>query len=184
MPEPVKSPDAELPSHVEEAVTATVKMALEHHRDVRRLVRWIENVTALIARPAFAIVLTGLVIGWIGLNSALHAAGVYTPDPPPFPLLFDFVALAALYLTGMILSTQRREDLLSTRREELNLQLCILIEQKTAKLLELSSKTTNIKGHARSQADSLTIEMAESADVEKMLLATKTHAKPLGEESP
>lgn len=181
MPDLPRSIDPSLPSHVEDAVTATAKMALEHHLEARRLERWIENVTMLIARPAFAPVLTMLVIFWTGLNFLLEATGLHAVDPPPFYFLFDFVALAALYLTGIILATQRREGQLSTRREELNLQLCILIEQKAAKLLELSGKAGSPAGTGTFSPDPKVMAMAESADVEKMLLANKIAPKPVEE---
>jgi uncharacterized membrane protein len=46
-------------------------------------------------------------------------------------------SLVSLYLVVLILTTQRRDDLLTQRRELLNLEPAILSEQKTAKVVAL-----------------------------------------------
>jgi uncharacterized membrane protein len=58
-------------------------------------------------------------------------------DPFPFPLLADAVSTVALYLTAMILITQRHDDEMATRREQITLELAILSEQKSAKIISL-----------------------------------------------
>ena len=40
-------------------------------------------------------------------------------------------------MVGLILATQRRENQLAQLREQLNLELAILSEQKTAKVIQL-----------------------------------------------
>jgi hypothetical protein len=52
----------------------------------------------------------------------------------PFYWMQGAVALAALYMTVFILATQRREDELADRHEQLTLELAMLSEQKAAKL--------------------------------------------------
>lgn len=49
-------------------------------------------------------------------------------DEPPFAWLQGALGLLALYITILILTTQRREDELASYREQLTLELAILSE--------------------------------------------------------
>jgi uncharacterized membrane protein len=89
---------------------------------------------ATVGSPGFVIVLTILVASWIGLNCVCLALGNRPIDPPPFFWMQGAVALAALYMTVFILATQRREDELANRHEQLTLELAMLSEQKAAKI--------------------------------------------------
>ncbi len=58
-------------------------------------------------------------------------------DEPPFFWLQGAVTLTALYMAVFILTTQRRENKLAGLREQLTLELSILSEQKSAKIIGL-----------------------------------------------
>ena len=58
-------------------------------------------------------------------------------DEPPIFCRQGAVALTAPYMTLLILATQRRKNELASRREQLTLELSILSEQKSAKIIEL-----------------------------------------------
>ena len=57
--------------------------------------------------------------------------------PRSAPWLQGFATLASLYLVVLVLAGQRREDELKRRGELLGLELAILSEQKTAKVIAL-----------------------------------------------
>ena len=77
------------------------------------------------------------VAAWIGLNLLAPQFGVAGLDPPPFTWLGLALSLVALYLMVLILTAQRRDDELAELREQLTLELALLSEQKTAKMIEL-----------------------------------------------
>jgi uncharacterized membrane protein len=81
--------------------------------------------------------LTVIVVGWMSLNLLATALGYRPIDPPPFSGLGGAVSLVSLYMVVLILATQRREDQLAQHREHLILELALLGEQKTAKVIEL-----------------------------------------------
>ena len=60
-------------------------------------------------------------------------------DPYPFPLLSTAVSTVGLYLAAMILITQRHDDEMATRREQITLELAVLSEQKSAKIMHFSN---------------------------------------------
>ena len=74
---------------------------------------------------------------WMTLNLLAGPLGYRAPDPPPFSCLEGAVSQASLYIVVLILATRRREDQLTQRREQLTLELAILSEQKTAKIIQL-----------------------------------------------
>jgi uncharacterized membrane protein len=53
-------------------------------------------------------------------------------DPPPFVWLQGAVTTGGLYVAILILTTQRREEKLSSQRGQLMLQLAILNDQKSS----------------------------------------------------
>jgi uncharacterized membrane protein len=62
-------------------------------------------------------------------------------DGPPFNELEMAVSLAALFMTVLILSTQRRDDELASHRDQLTLELAILSDRKVAKVIDLSKNS-------------------------------------------
>ncbi|HEY0082561.1 MAG TPA: DUF1003 domain-containing protein [Pyrinomonadaceae bacterium] len=75
---------------------------------------------------------------WILLNVKLiQLPGVTDFDPFPFGLLTMIVSLEAIFLSTFVLISQNRMSVLSEKRAELDLQVNMLAEQKSAKTLEL-----------------------------------------------
>jgi uncharacterized membrane protein len=122
------------PTHIADTVQEIARLRAEHDRRASPLQRTVERFTATVGSPGFLVFLTILLASWIGLNCVSLALGNKPIDPPPFYWMQGAVALAALYMTVFILATQRREDGLANRHEQLTLELAMLSEQKTAKL--------------------------------------------------
>lgn len=148
-----------VPAHVEDTVQAVARFHSAHEAEAGGVQRAIERLTRRAGSPAFAAVLTLLVVGWIALNLGLLAAGRQPLDEPPFVWMQGAVALTALYMTIFILTTQRREDKLAALRDQLTLELSILGEQKTAKIIglleELRRDAPNISDRPDDDADAL-----------------------------
>lgn len=166
----------DLPAHIADTVSAMAKVHSEHAQEASGLERLLSRLTSWLGHPNFTPVLTALIVAWVALNLSLRAGGIRQPDPPPFAWLSGFVAVAALYMTGIILSTQRREDRLTTRREQLTLELAIVIEQKTSKLIELVEKLRQDHPDVANHIDVEAKAMSSSADPHLVLDAIKkTH---------
>ena len=114
-----------LPAHIEDTLQAIAKLHADHRQEAGKLQRVVEQLTALIGRPRFIASLTVLVALWIGANLTLLAFVAKPWDPPPFNWLQGGLTLLALYVTVLILATQRREDQLAGYREQLTLELAI-----------------------------------------------------------
>ena len=74
---------------------------------------------------------------WILANVIGGPFGWRTFDPPPFPWLQGIVSLCALIITTVVLIKQNRIAKLEEQRAHLDLQVTLLTEQKTTKLITL-----------------------------------------------
>ena len=162
-----------LPAHIEQTIQAIAKLQADHHQEAGTLQRLVERLTAWIGRPRFIAFLTAIIGLWITLNLAagwFHA----TPwDPPPFGWLQGLLGVLALYVTVLILTTQRREDQLAGYREQLTLELAILGEQKTAKIIALLEEARRDNPNLRNRVDEEAAAMAIAADPQAVLDAIK-----------
>ena len=128
---------------------------------------------SLLGRPAFIGLLSTLVLCWITGNLLVLALGRAPIDPPPFPWLGAAVSLGALYMAVLILVTQRHDDRLTQHREQLTLELAILSEQKTAKIIELLEEMRRDDPTLRNRFDDVASAMSKPADPQSVLNAIK-----------
>jgi uncharacterized membrane protein len=123
-------------------------------------------------------ILTIIAAGWISLNLLAAAVSDRPIDPPPFSGLEVAVSLVSLYIVVLILATQRREYQLAQLREQLTLELAILSEQKTAKVIQLLEESRRDNPLIRDRVDQEAEAMAQPADPQSVLEAIKeTHAE-------
>lgn len=175
-PTPGSVPDSvtvALPAHVDETVQAISRLHAAHEAGASQLQRVVERVTKRAGRPASVALLTGLVLFWIVLNLALLATGQRAFDAPPFYWLQGAVTLTALYMTILILTTQRREDELTGLREQLTLELAILSEQKSAKIIALLEELRRDDPHISDRQDPDAEAFSTPADPDAVLDALK-----------
>jgi uncharacterized membrane protein len=167
-----------LPAHIEEAVRSIARFHAEHHHSATPPQRAIARLTALLGQPWLIAVLSVIVFGWISVNLLAAALGYRPLDPPPFPGLGAAISLASLYMMILVLATQRRDDQLAQQREQLTLELALLSEQKTAKVIELLEEFRRDTPLVRNRVDSQAEAMAHPADPQRVLEAIKeTHAE-------
>lgn len=170
-----------LPAHIESTVQAIAEVHLDHQRTATTVQRAVDRMTKFVGRPRFVGLMTMSFAAWIAVNVILQSTGHDAFDPAPFPWLEGIGTLLALYITVLILITQRRENELTEHRQQLTLELSILSEQKTAKIIELIEELRRdhpgIKDRVNQEAD----EMSSHADPQAVLEAIKeTHGETSG----
>jgi uncharacterized membrane protein len=166
-----------VPHHVEEAVATIAALHAAHHREARALQKAVSRATSGIAQPATLILTTVAIASWVALNLALPEFGRAALDPFPFPLLAAVVSTIALYLAAMILMTQRHDDEMATRREQITLELAILSEQKSAKIIALLEEFRRNDPNQGNQRDEVAEALAEPADAQVVLDAIRAAEK-------
>jgi uncharacterized membrane protein len=165
-----------LPAHIEGTVRSLAQLHAEHHQNATPSERAVARATALMAHPRFIGGLAIVVAAWMTLNLLAVPLGYPALDPPPFSWLEGAVSLASLYMVVLILATQRREDQLTQRREQLTLELAILVEQKTAKIIQLLEESRRDNPQVQNRHDPEAEAMAQPANPESVLVAIReTH---------
>ncbi len=101
-------------------------------------------------------------------------------DPPPFSLLAGAASLVALYTTVLILTTQRHDDELARHREQLTLEIAILNEQKSTKIIQMLEQMRQDSPHLANHSDHEAQAMSASADPQFILNALKDAHKSSG----
>ena len=162
-----------LPPHIENTVQTIATVHAEHYQQIAILQRIMGRVTATIGRPAFAVFLAILVLGWIGANLMVMWMGREPWDPPPFPGLAGAASLIALYTTVSILVTQRHDDELARHREQLTLEIAILSEQKSTKIIQMLEQMRQDSPHLTNRSDHEVQALSDAADPQFILNALK-----------
>jgi uncharacterized membrane protein len=171
-----------LPAHIEETVQAIARLQAQHESEATTLERLMDSLTAVIGTPVFLLWLGLTAVLWAVGNLAIARLGYAVLDPPPFAWLQGAVSLSALCVTVIILTTQRRADKLAGLRAQLTLELSILAEQKTAKVIELLEENRRDNPMLRDRVDAQADAMSEPADPEAVLDAITSPAPAAAED--
>ena len=166
-------PPPALPEHIEETVRAIKRLHAEHQVSASPHQRVVAGITGLVGRPAFAVVLSLAIAGWIGANAHMAAQGLPAIDRPPFQWLQGAMTLVSLFLVVFIVGAQKHEQELTQQRELLTLELAILSEQKAAKLIGLLEEFRRDSPHIPDRIDPKAEAMAQPADPQSVLDAIK-----------
>ncbi len=162
-----------LPAHVEDTIQAIARLHAEHRQDAGALQLLVEQATAWIGKPRSIALLTGLVVVWVAGNLLAGRLGVAAWDAAPFSWLQGALTLMALYVTVLIVTTQRREEQLAGYRAQLTLELAILAEQKSAKIIALLEEMRRDHPNLRDRVDHEAAAMSVAADPQAVLDAIK-----------
>jgi len=153
---------------------ATGVLRRNHARDTSWLQRGVDHVTAVVGWPGFSPLVILAVGIWIGGNLLTLRAGLGAWDPPPFPGLQAVIGGAALVVSALVLTTQRREAELLGQRQQLILELNILNDQRVAKVIELIEEARRDNPLIPSRPDEAAAAMSEPCDPHEVLDAIKS----------
>lgn len=163
----------DIPPHIEETVQAIARLHADHHKRATPLQILVDQMTALVARPAFIGGVTVVVALWVGGNLLLSRLTGHRLEPKGLPYLQGIGELVTIYITALVLMSQRRKDELSELREQLSLELATLTEQKVAKLIALTEEMRRDNPQIVNRFDPQAAAMAQPADPEAVLVAFK-----------
>ena len=131
----------------------------------------VEAVTEWIGRPRTLFAVVFVVALWIVSNSLGLRFGASVADPPPFYWLQGAIGLSALLLTIVVLITQNRMGKLAVQREQLDLQISLMVEHRTAKIIQLLEELRRDIPIVRDRVDVEAEVLQRSADPEQILAA-------------
>jgi uncharacterized membrane protein len=124
-------------SPIDQNIENILAIYLREERNLTRSQRILENISETLGRPFCFGAIAVFVAFWILVNMIGKKFGLTPFDPPPFFWLQGMIGLASLLTMIVILIKQNRLAKLEERREHLELQVNLLTEQKTTKLINL-----------------------------------------------
>ncbi len=157
-----------LADHVDESVEAIAALHREHYERVSGLQRAIDRVTQALGRPAVAL---AVVVGFLAWLATAWLASGGEIETTAFRWLELTGTLAALFIALLILVTQREQDALAERRDQLTLELAVLADRKTAKVIELIEELRRDAPDVDDRHDAESAEMAKPTDPREVLEA-------------
>jgi uncharacterized membrane protein len=162
-----------LPSHIEETIQAIARLHAAHHVESGPIHRWLDRTTDWVGKPRFIALMAGLVTLWVVGNTVALARGAAAWDVPPFGWLQTVLGSMAFFVALIILATQRRADELAEYREQMTLELAIISEQKSAKIIAPLEEMRRDNPMLRNRVDAEAAAMAIAADPQAVLDAIK-----------
>lgn len=107
-------------------------------------------------------------VGWIVLNSGrVHYIRPF--DPPPYMLLSFIVSLEAIFLTSFVLMSQNRMSRQADYRAHLDLQINLLTEQESTKILQMLQNLCDRLGLRNEVSDQEVKTLLERTEPEKLI---------------
>ena len=170
MADPAKPSESDqvLSDHVVESMEALAAVHREHYRQTSPLQRGLDRITHAVGTPSFvASTMLGLA-GWAAISFVVTRGRV---TETAFVWLELTATLAALVIAMLILVTQRREDQLAERRAQLTLELAMLADRKSAKIIALLEELRRDHPDLVDRVDTESDEMASPTDPSAVLAA-------------
>ena len=152
------------PTTVEELTERNVDTILELEEAEKEKLTTSDRVVDAITGFCGTLTFAWVHLAWFGIWILANLLpGLPHFDEPPFFLLTTIVCLEAIMLSTFILITQNRQAKLSERRNHLDLQINLLAEQESTKMLALLKRI----------ADKVGVEYDDDPDVEILQESTR-----------
>ncbi len=158
--------DAGLPGQMDDAIESIAELERKALAAASLHQRAIERFTLAIGRPSTVYLVLCFVALWAVSNLILPLLGRPAFDPPPFFWLDGVLALAAVLMTILIVTTENRMSEIDEARSRLHLQISMLAERKAAKIVQLLEEL---------RYDLPSVPNREDPEAEEMTLATNPH---------
>lgn len=176
---------ARLPRSVNENLGTIAEYYARHEEKVSRAQAFVEKMSVILGSPRYFAVNAGFVVCWIAWNLAAGPFDLPQPDEPPFFWLQGFVSLNAFIISTTVLIRQNRMSQLAEHNAHLDLQISLLAEEKTSKIIAMLEDIRRDSPTLPDKVDDEADELAKSADTSTVLEAIerdqehdRTHHQP------
>lgn len=160
-----------LPSSVNENLSTIADYYARHEENMTRAQALIEKLSVILGSPAYVAANVVFIVLWIILNLAAPEFGFTQFDEPPFFWLQGFVSLNAFIISTTVLIRQNRMSKLAEHNAHLDLQISLLSEEKTSKIIAMLEDIRRDSPHLPDRVDAEADELSRSADTNTVLEA-------------
>jgi uncharacterized membrane protein len=161
--------DTRLPVSAKENIESVAGIEKELTKQRSLVDRISERITAFVGSMTFVLVHVLWFIGWVVVNRVVEAAGYGAFDPYPYIFLNLALSIEAVLLATFVLITQNRQSRQAEQWGQLDLQVNLLAERETTKMLQMLNAICARLG------------VAEKDDKELKEMIKNTHVEALAE---
>jgi uncharacterized membrane protein len=165
------NPESALPPSVNENIDTIAEFYARHEDNASATQKAMEKIALFLGSPAYVTGNLIVVVLWVGTNLLADDFGWKTFDPPPFSLLQGIVALNAFVISTTVLIRQNRMSRLADHHAHLDLQVNLLTEEKSSKIIALLEELRRDMPNVRNKTDREAEELSRHADAGAVLSA-------------
>ena len=163
-----------LPPSVSENIDTITEFYQRHEEHMSLPQRIIEKMSVILGSPGYVAASVVFMAGWIVANLAGYELGYHEIDEPPFFWLQGIIAVNAFIISTTVLIRQNRMQKLAQHHARLDLQVNLLTEEKTSKIIAmLDALRRDIPGITADE-DHEAHDMAQPADAKAVLDAIES----------
>ena len=166
-----------LPHSVSENIGTIADYCERNEEQVTTAQKLVEKVSLFLGSPSYFAVNITFIVCWLLWNSLAPTFDLEQIDEPPFYWLQGFVSLNAFIISTTVLIRQNRMSKLAERNAHLDLQISLLSDEKTSKIIamleEIRRESPNLMGKPDREAE----ELAKPADAPSVLSAIERETK-------
>jgi uncharacterized membrane protein len=165
-----------IPQHISQNIDRILAFHRREEFKLSKAQRRLEHIARWLGRPMYLLYSVFVALAWLLYN--LWAPHLDLPrfDAPPFFWLQGLVSLGAFFTTTVVLITQNRQARFEAHRLNLDLQLNLLTEQKTTKLIHLIEELRHDLPMVHDRRDALADAMQTPTDATQVLEALEGQA--------
>ncbi|WP_293913775.1 DUF1003 domain-containing protein [Deinococcus sp.] len=160
-----------LGSLLEQNAEINLLLQQQAEANLTTLHRPIERLASLLGRPAFIVTVLSLFLLWTLLNSGLSLLTHQPWDSPPFFWLQGLIGVLSLIVTATVLISQARQARVAEQRSQLQLQIVLLTEQRSAKIIGLLEELRRDLPNVHNRHDAEAEIMTQASDPQRILKA-------------
>ncbi|WP_020654342.1 DUF1003 domain-containing protein [Massilia niastensis] len=138
-----------------------------------------ERLSLILGSPAYVGTNLLFVVAWILWNVLAPGYGFKQIDEPPFPWLQGLVTLNAFIISTTVLIRQNRMAKLANQHTHLDLQVNLLAEEKSSKIIEMLEELRRDLPNVRNKPDREAEELAQPTDTRAVLSVIEQEAEGL-----
>jgi uncharacterized membrane protein len=173
--------EARVPHHVNANIETIAELEERLNRRAGTHQRAVETITQKLGRPGTVYALIACVLSWTAYNTIASRVGWPQLDRAPFMWLQCAMALFDGVVALMVLTAQNRQNREAEQRAQLELQVNLLAEQKTTKIIALLEELRRDLPMVRDREDRVADAMQHQVDPKAVIAALESTMEALPE---
>lgn len=172
-------PKEAIPSAMHEHLGMVSEFYARHNEDVTPAQHAVEQISLFLGSPGYVVGNLIFVVTWIALNLLAPSLDFPQWDEPPFFWLQGIIALNAFVISTTVLIRQNRMSTLSTQHAHLDLQVNLLAEEKSSKIIQMLEDLRRDLPNVRDKIDHEAEELSKPTDTEAVLSLIEASSEQL-----